>query len=116
MMDDQDEIKLFRLLHRWHEEIPDSYRSEKQLADALLLMIRDRLRIKRTTAGTYRINILGSNVLVARAWQCTNCHISWYDYGPECPRCKTLCSPEPLPANATASSPKLGHPPAEPAG
>jgi hypothetical protein len=45
--DEDEESQLFRMLHRWHEEIEDKYRSEKLCVEMLyrgLIAMRDRLR------------------------------------------------------------------------
>jgi hypothetical protein len=45
--DEMDELRLFRMLHRWHEGIDDRYLDEKLRVEELchgLIEMRDRLR------------------------------------------------------------------------
>jgi hypothetical protein len=53
-------------------------------------------------AGTFEMPFRdGKTLRIARAWKCSQCPVSWYDGGRECPRCKTMTGePEPLPEGA----------------
>jgi hypothetical protein len=52
-MNEEEESQLFRLLHRWHEEIDDKYTSEKICVEILkrgLIEMRSRLlELRKTT-------------------------------------------------------------------
>ena len=46
-MEEDEELQLFRLLHRWHEEIDDRHRAVKLRVEEIkyeLLELRSRLR------------------------------------------------------------------------